>query len=134
MLYSLSDLDKGPELLDQEVFPSYYPSIEANGAVDFGGNTYVFGMNENNGVIAMAINPAYVPPVAEFKVLSATLSNNQLTITWEARSGSSYQVQQKSDMNGTWQNLGSPVTATGATATFSETVAAGARFYRIEAQ
>ena len=40
MVYNVADPVAGPQLRDQELFPSYNPSIEANGDVDFGGDTF----------------------------------------------------------------------------------------------
>ncbi len=134
MLYNVADLESGPVLLDQEVFPTYNPSIEANGALDFGGNTYLFGLNENNGVMAMLINPDYVPSVKPFSILSTTATGNTLTITWKAETGATYQVQQVSALGGSWENVGSPIVATGTTASYSETIVPGPRFYRVRSQ
>ena len=100
-IYSVADLDFGPELLDQEVFPTYNPSIEANGALDFGGNTYLFALDENNGVMAFLLDPSYLPPLTHFKILSATASGTDVILTWEARSGTSYQVQYADALDGT---------------------------------
>mgnify|MGYP001766267908 CR=1 FL=1 len=127
-IYSVADLDYGPMLVDQQIFPSYYSSIEANNALDFGGNTYLFGLDSNNGIMAMQINTAYAPPV----VLKATSSGTTVTISWAAVNGASYQVQKKDSLDGTWENLGSPIIATGTTASFNESILAGPRFYRVQ--
>lgn len=133
-LYSLANLDNGPVLLDQELFPTYNPSIEANGAVDFGGNTYVFALNENNGVMAFRIDSGYQPPVSSFRVLSAVPSGNNVTLTWEAVSGVSYQVEYVDALGSAWQPLGAPVPATGPTASYLDTPAGAKRFYRVRTQ
>jgi hypothetical protein len=127
-LYSVADLDAGPMLLDQEVFPTYYPEIEANGALDFGGNTYLFSLDENNGIIAMLINQTYAPPA----ILSATTDGQTITITWPAVNGAKYQVQQKGSLDDGWNNLGQVITVNGTTGSYSETLGAGPRFYRVE--
>ena len=137
LLYEVTDLDYGPVLLDQEVFPTYNPSIEANGALDFGGNTYLFALDENNGVMAFRIDPSYQPPVTHFKFLSATASGSDVILTWQARSGTTYQVQYADSVVGTprtnWTNLGS-VVATGSTASFTNSAAGNGRFYQVIAQ
>lgn len=133
-LYSVADLDVGPVLRDQELFPTYNPSIEANGALDFGGNTYLFAMNENNGVMAFLIDSTYQPPVTSFSIVSVTTAGGSVTLTWQAQNGKSYQVQSVGDLGGTWQNLGSPVIATGSTASFTDNSPGNRRFYRVVAQ
>jgi hypothetical protein len=127
ILYSVADLDKGPVKLDQELYPTYNASIEANGALDFGGNTYLFGMNENNGVMAFMIDPGYKP---SFKMLGIEVKNGTVTLTWEAQAGQTYQVKAATSLTGEWQNAGAAVPATGSTATYSEP-ATEARFYRV---
>jgi len=132
-VYSVADLDFGPRLLDQELFPTYNASIEANGALDFGGNTYLFALNENNGVMAFVIDSSYHPPINSFKILSATQDGGNVTIAWKAQSGVSYQVQSVDSLGSTWQNLGNPVTTNGSTAIYIDTATPGNRFYRIRA-
>lgn len=134
-LYNIANLDLGPQLLDQEFFPTYNPSIEANGALDFGGNTYLFALNENNGVMAMLLNPNYAPPVAAFRILNVTRGNGTLTIEWEAQSGAKYQLQAASAVSGPWQNLGPEITASGPTASYTDNVSGVTqRFYRVLAK
>lgn len=136
-IYSVSDLDYGPVLLDQEVFPTYNADIEANGALDFGGNTYLFALNENNGVMAFLINSSYQPPVTHFKILSVTPSGADVILTWQAQSGMTYQVHYADSLGDTprtnWTNLGS-VVATGSTASYTNTVSGSKRFYQVIAQ
>ncbi len=136
-VYSVSDLDYGPVLLDQELFPTYNPEIEANGALDFGGNTYVFALNENNGVMAFRLDASYLPPVTHFKILSVAPSGADVILTWQAQSGTTYQVQYADSVVGTprtnWTTLGS-VVATGSTASFTNTASASKRFYQVIAQ
>lgn len=133
-VYTVADLDAGPKLLDQEVFPTYNPSIEANGALDFGGNQYLFALNENNGVMAFLIDTNYVPPAETFSILSVKSTEGAVTLDWQARAGTSYQVQSAEVLGGAWQNLGGPVLATGATASYTDAAPAAAqRFYRIRA-
>jgi hypothetical protein len=135
MLYDVSNLNAGPQLLDQDLFPTYNSSIEANGDLDFGGNTYLFALNENNGIMAFVIDPAYQPPVTAFKILSVTPSAGAITLQWEARDGTTYQVQYKDSLTDSWQNLGSPVPATGSTASYVDNALTGdSRFYRVLVQ
>ncbi len=134
-IYSVANLDSGPKLLDQELFPTYNPSIEANGALDFGGNNYLFALNENNGVMAFLIDTSYVPPGESFAILSVKEAAGTFTIEWEASAGSTYQVQSANELGGGWQDLGSPIVAAGATASYADVAPAGPkRFYRIQAK
>ncbi len=136
-IYSVADLDYGPVLLDQEVFPTYNASIEANGALSFGGNTYLFALNENNGVMAFLMNSSYQPPVTHFKILSVTTSGPDVILTWQAQSGTTYEVQYVDSLDGTprtnWTSLGS-VAATGSTASYTNAAAGSQRFYQVIAQ
>lgn len=134
-LYNIANLNLGPQLIDQEFFPTYNPSIEANGALDFGGNTYLFALNENNGVMAMLINPNYAPPATTFRILNVTRGNGTLTLEWEAQTGAKYQVQAAAAVSGPWQNLGPEITASGSTASYTDNVSGvNQRFYRVLAK
>ncbi|HEY9175145.1 MAG TPA: immunoglobulin domain-containing protein [Verrucomicrobiae bacterium] len=134
-LYSVADLEAGPQLRDQELFPTYNASIEANGELDFGGNTYLFALNENNGIMAFVINAGYAPPVTSFKILSVTPASGSVTLTWEAVSGAKYQVQRASTLDGAWTSLGNEVTASGDTASYVDSNPDPAmRFYRVLAK
>lgn len=132
-IYSVSDLEAGPQLRDQELFPTYNSSIEANGELGFGGNTYLFALNENNGIMAFRINTSFVPVVPAFKITSVLSANGTVTLQWEAVAGSKYQVRYADSVTGTWQNLGNQITATGTNAAYSDTQpASGSRFYRVQ--
>jgi len=134
-IYNIANLDLGPQLVDQEFFPTYNASIEANGALDFGGNTYLFALNENNGVLAMLINPNYAPPVSAFRILNVTRGVGTLTLEWEAQPGAKYQVQAAGGVSGPWQNLGNEITANGPTASYTDNVSGvNQRFYRVLAK
>jgi hypothetical protein len=135
-LYNVADLDFGPVLLDQELFPTYNASIEANGALDFGGNTYLFALNENNGVMAFQINPGYIPPVSHFRILGVVASGSDVILTWQAQSGTSYQVQYADSFSiwrTNWTTLGS-VVGTGTTASYTNAAPGSPRFYQVIAQ
>ena len=130
-IYSVADLVAGPQLRDQELFPTYNPSIEANGELDFGGN-YLFALNENNGLMAFLIDGSYVPPVTSFKILSATADAGGVTLNWEAQSGAKYQVLYAESLTNAWQTLGAVITATNSTATYKDNAPGGdKRFYRV---
>ena len=75
-------------------------------------------------------------PVPAPKLQPVTLANGLVQLSWSALAGLAYQVQYKTDLNQTsWTNLGSPIVATGSTATTSDNVGSSAlRFYRVVAQ
>jgi len=69
--------------------------------------------------------------VPEFQAV--TLTNSTLNLTWSTEAGGTYQLQYNSDLSSTnWKNLGSPVTATGATLSTTDSLTnAPQRFYRL---
>ena len=80
--------------------------------------------------IGWDLAPPAPPPVFQ----SVIQSNSTITFTWSAAYGRSYQVQYASNLSGTisWQNLGSPVIASGASASASDTIGPDPnRFYRV---
>jgi len=71
------------------------------------------------------------PPAPSFKAV--TQANGMISLTWTTVPGLAYQVQYTGELSPTgWNNLGSPLTATGSTlsVSYSATVAPQ-RFYRI---
>jgi len=131
-IYSVADLEAGPQLRDQELFPTYNSSIEANGELDFGGNSYLFALNENNGIMAFVIDSSYAPPATAFKILSATAEAGSVTLIWEAQAGTKYQVLYADSLTSAWQNLGGVITATNNTATYKDqSPGSDKRFYRV---
>ena len=61
-------------------------------------------------------------------------SSNSLTLTWSASAGLTYRVEYKTNLNdGTWQTLGSNITATNVTASKADAGFGGSpqRFYRV---
>ncbi len=130
-VFDVSNLAAGPQLRDQELFPTGNPSIEQNGAITFGLHTYLFALAENNGIMAFRINPAF----GGFKILGVTPGTGSMTLSWQAVSGSQYQVQRAATANGGWTDLGSVVTATGDTASYTDTDPdPNMRFYRVQAK
>jgi hypothetical protein len=131
-VFDVSNLAAGTQMRDQELFPTGNPSIEQNGAITFGlAHTHLFALAENNGIMAFAINAKY----SHFKVLGVTPAAGSVTLTWEAVSSANYQVQRAAALNGGWTDLGSVVTATGDTASYTDTNPdPDMRFYRVVAK
>ncbi len=75
--------------------------------------------------------PAPAPPA----FLSITLTNGMVSFTWSTVPCYTYQVQYCSNLSSaSWNDLGSPVTATGTTLSATDAITAPQRFYRILAQ
>jgi O-glycosyl hydrolase len=74
-----------------------------------------------------------VAPISAAPILSASVANNSLVITWDALSGLNYRLQYRTNLaDGEWQDL--PPNLTGSGPTTSATNAIGdepARFYRV---
>jgi uncharacterized repeat protein (TIGR03803 family) len=64
---------------------------------------------------------------------AVTLTNSTLSLTWSTEAGGTYQLQYNSDLSSSnWINLRSPVTATGATLSTTDSLTnAPRRFYRL---
>jgi hypothetical protein len=64
---------------------------------------------------------------------AVTLTSTTLSLTWSTEAGGTYQLQYTSDLSSSnWTDLGSPVTATGATLNTTDSVTNGPqRFYRL---
>jgi hypothetical protein len=135
-LFDISDLASGPVLRDQEVFPTAFLNNVSGGtgATVFGGQ-YLFALDTNNGLRAFWIDPDYVPPVTGFSFTGASQISGSIVLTWESSSGNTYQVESRDSLStGDWQDLGSPVTATGATTSFTNAISGPATFYRVKTQ
>jgi hypothetical protein len=65
-------------------------------------------------------------------VLSISLSNSIITISWQAIVGQTYRIQYKNDFSdSTWSTLGPDVTANAATASTTDVVGTSPHFYRL---
>jgi hypothetical protein len=65
--------------------------------------------------------------------ISIQVSSSEVTLNWSAVAGRTYQVQYKNDLNAAaWTDLGGPITASGTSATATDTPGTGLqRFYRV---
>ncbi len=77
-----------------------------------------------------------VVPVANPPLLGISLGlNNLVTLVWSAHAGRSYRVQYKDDLEvAEWTDLGDPVNAIDASASFTDQNGGGQRFYRVVLQ
>jgi hypothetical protein len=67
-----------------------------------------------------------------FLITSTVQSGGSVVITWASSASRVYQVQSRGSLNsGTWANLGSPITASGSSTSFTNTIASTNLFYRV---
>jgi hypothetical protein len=115
-LYSFTGLDDGgaPNGLIQGSDGSFYGTTANTGAGGAGAGI----------VFRLTIVP-------EFE--AAIVTSNKLNLTWSTEVGGRYQLQYNSELTSSnWINLNSPVTATGATLSTTDSITnAPQRFYRL---
>jgi uncharacterized repeat protein (TIGR03803 family) len=89
-----------------------------------------YGTTYNGGVVG-AGTAFRLTVVPEFQAV--TVTNGTLSLTWSTEAGGTYQLQYNSDLTSSnWTNLGSAVTAAGATLSGTDSVTnAPQRFYRL---
>jgi hypothetical protein len=88
----------------------------------------------DNGLPPLHDTKSFAVTVASAPVIQdISLSNNVVTITWTAIAGQTYRLEYNSELNGnSWTNLPPDVTATGPTASNSDSIlSATQRFYRV---
>lgn len=131
-LYGIENLDAGPVLRDQEVFSTDASNANHLGAAVFGGD-YLYVLDSNNGIKAFLINTNFVPELLSFPITSVVLNDNaEVVLTWQSEVGREYQVQTKNSLSDLqWIDLGSPISATETSTSFTNTVSGDARFYQI---
>jgi autotransporter-associated beta strand protein len=108
----------------------------ANPTAEVGSTTtYTVTVTDANGCTANASVVLTVPPLPNIE--STTLLGSDVTLVWDSLAGQVYRVQYTTDLPNppaaaTWTDLTPDVTATGATATYTDTgVPPTQRFYRI---
>jgi hypothetical protein len=70
----------------------------------------------------------YLPP----KLTSVSESGGELTFSWQAPSGLSYQVEYKDDLNAlSWTPIGSPLVGNGGILSFAHPLTPQRRFFRL---
>ena len=89
-------------------------------AVDISPDGKLFAYGRGDGTLVLARMPLWVESIAR--------ANSAITLNWQGGSGL-YQLQQRTNLTqGTWQNVGSPTTATAAT----NGIGSSAIFYRVQ--
>lgn len=129
-LYLLSGNTNAPYLFDQDFFPANNANGQENSVVDLK-DGWGFALNINNGIVAFNYSEPLAPAVTLTQVAYAPKST---IVNWNNTfDGHSYQLQYKTNLlDPLWINLGTLITATNATESYTDTTAGGAtRFYRI---
>jgi hypothetical protein len=130
-LYLLSGNESSPALFDQGFFGANNANSQENAVTVLKGGK-AFALDVNNGLVALNYGVPGAPAVTLVSV--SYKPGTGVTITWDNTfSNHRYQVEYKNSLSdATWTPIGSPVVATGATASYTDTTANGnARFYRV---
>lgn len=131
-LYLLSGNSNAPALFNQDFFPSVNPNYQENSVVTLK-QGLGYALNVNNGIVAFSYSLPAAPAVT---LTSVAYLPHSVTITWNNTfDGHAYQLYYKNRLtDATWTLLGT-VTATDATASYTDTTATGAaRFYQVVSQ
>lgn len=137
--YSLNDLARAPELLDQDIFPLNYsnPTSGGVGEVAFGKNGTIYVLDSANGIKAFAPNTAYTAPDA-FRITGIAPDPEGMAISWPAQPGKTYQALSSDSLtDARWVRVGVPVTGDGSTMSVTNLIlnnSANSRFYRVRGQ
>jgi hypothetical protein len=132
-LFLISGNANPPAMFNQTFFPQAYINSQLDAVTDIK-SPWVFGLNVNNGVVALNYGNLTAPGV---QLTSVVYAPGNVTINWNNTfNGHKYQVQHTSSLSpAAWTNLGSPVTAVGPTAFYTDTSAATTtQFYRVISQ
>jgi hypothetical protein len=133
-LYELSGNANPPALFNQAFFASNNANAQENAVVTLKGERG-YGLNVNNGIVALSYGVPTAPAVTITSVTNQP--GTGVTINWNnCFNGHNYQVVYKNALtNGSWTSLGSPVTAAGPTASFTDTSPlSAARYYRVQSE
>ncbi|SPE53156.1 exported hypothetical protein [Verrucomicrobia bacterium] len=133
-LFQIPSAGFPPQAYYQAFFPAYNPNINGNAATTIK-YPYIFSLDANNGIIALtyAIPP---PPIVPYNITAVTNHAGSVVLTWQSVAQRTYQVQYTGAVlanNTAWTNLGSPITATNSTTTYTDATSPrpAARYYRI---
>jgi hypothetical protein len=133
-LYRTFNSATPPALFDQAFFPSNNPNAQDNGVSTLKGGLG-FALDVNNGIVALSYSLPSMP--GSFKITSITTNAGpSVVLTWQSVPGATYQVQGASALGNSnyWVNLGSPISASGTTTSYTDTSATAttnAGYYRV---
>ena len=132
-LYLLSGNSNPPALVNQAFFGSGNLNINDNSVATLKAG-YGFALDVNNGLTALTYGTPSGPAVT---ITSLAYAPGSVTLNWNnVFTTHSYQVQYCTSLtSGSWVNLGSAITTTNPTASYTDTSAASSlRFYRVITQ
>lgn len=88
-------------------------------------------VNDNTGILAIALEQTTVVPQTVGDISIDVVSTNQVALSWETSGGATYGVKASGNLSvGVWDNIISNVPGTGGEVTVTNTISAGAEFYR----
>jgi hypothetical protein len=131
-LYLLSGNTNTPALFEQDFFPAFNANSQENAVVDLHAGLG-FALDVNNGVVGFTYGMPSAPAVT---LTTVAYAPGNVTVTWNNTfDNHNYKVYSTTNLlSSSWPLLGT-VTATNATAFYTDTSAATAtRFYRVVAQ
>ena len=125
-----ASLDYNFDGLDDEFQRTYFSPFTGTNAAPAADPDHD-GFNNTAEFIA-GTNPTNAASL--LKMISASNAPSGTTVSWQSVAAKTYQVSSRTNLGaGAWQNVGSPVTAGGATAqTVGATATNGYRFYRVQ--
>ncbi len=131
-LLLLSGNSNPPALVDQAFFGSNNLNVQLNSVATLRAG-YGFALDINNGITALTYGAPNAPAVT---ITSIAYAPGNVTINWNnVFVGHSYRVQTTTNLLSGWTNLGSPVTTSNPTASYTDNSASGAaKFYRVVSQ
>jgi hypothetical protein len=96
-------------------------------------NTTLLQFGSRNDQDYFALDDVSVFPLPSPTIQTIQQAGQTVEISWSALAGLVYQVQESTNLlQDQWTNLGSPITATGNSATTSEDIGAGTQeFFRV---
>jgi hypothetical protein len=116
-LYNINNLDSGPFLVDQELFPTDSDNINGTGAVDFGDGR-IYALDSNNGILALTLGNIPQPPPNRITI---TRNPGSVTLTWQGTAT----LQAADVVTGPYTDV------PGATSGYTENTTGAARFFRL---
>jgi hypothetical protein len=129
-LYDISNLETGPAILTEVIFPPKNTNPNGTGSVAFGNNR-LFALDSNNGIMAFTVD---LSGVASPVMLSqpALLENGSFQFHISGKASSTQVIQGSANLE-QWENLGTAQIGTEGMGTFTDPSAAiqPHQFYRV---